>query len=68
MKIDTSDMLTTAGFAELVGSKPDIIQKYCQRKVISGVVKAGHSWLIPRLEVEKFKKNRRKPGRPPKVA
>lgn len=67
-QIDTTNMLTTADFAKLVNSKADIIQKYCQRKVIDGVVKAGHSWLIPREQVEKFKRNRRKRGRPPKVA
>jgi excisionase family DNA binding protein len=67
-QIDTSSMLTTADFAKLINSKADTVQKYCQRNIISGAVKAGHSWLIPRDQVEKFKKNRRTRGRPPKVA
>lgn len=65
-KIETEDMLTTAEFAAQIKATADIVKKYCQRGAIFGAVKAGHSWLIPRDEVARFKRNRRKRGRPPK--
>jgi len=67
-QIDTADMLTTSKFAEFIDASADTVKKYCQRGVITGAVKAGHSWLIPKSEVAKFQRSRRKPGRPPKVA
>lgn len=64
--IETNDMLTTAEAAELLGdgTLPITLQKHCQRKVIQAI-KLGHSWLIPRESLQKFKESRRGPGRPP---
>lgn len=67
MLLDTDKILTTAQFAELVGSSTDTIKKYCQRGAILGI-KAGNSWLIPKAEVDRFTQARRPRGRPPRAA
>lgn len=64
-KIETTEMLTTAEAAARLGdgTLAETIQKYCSRGIIKAI-KLGHSWLIPIVEFERFRKNRRGPGRP----
>ena len=63
--IETNEMFTTSEAAEFLGdgTRPSLLQKHCQRKVIKGI-KLGKQWLISMNELIAFKENRRPPGRP----
>jgi excisionase family DNA binding protein len=61
--IDLENHLTADQVAALLNAKVDTIRKHCHRGVIK-VIRVGSSILIPREEVERFKKERRGRGRP----
>ena len=66
MKIDIETHITTAEFAELVGThSADTVKKYCQRGLIKAVNRFNR-WMIPISEVERFKNSERRPGPRPR--
>lgn len=59
-------MLTTKQAATELGIQPGSVKKLCQR----GILKAeriGRDWLIEAGEVERYKRESRKAGRPKKT-
>ena len=63
MKLNNKTVLTTNEAAELLGLKPESVQKYCNRKQIHAI-KFGRDWFITPKEIERFRKNQRPVGRP----
>ncbi|MCA9265532.1 MAG: helix-turn-helix domain-containing protein [Planctomycetales bacterium] len=63
--IDIATCLTSRQAAKALNLSTDTVKTYCQRGLIAGV-KAGNSWLIPKAEVERYKRDRQAPGRPRK--
>jgi excisionase family DNA binding protein len=61
--IDLDNYLTAEQAADMLEAKVDTIRKHCHRGVIK-VIKAGKSILIPKEEVERFRKEKRGRGRP----
>lgn len=56
-------MLTTKQAATELGIQPGSVKKLCQR----GVLKAeriGRDWLVEQSEIERYKTERRRPGKP----
>jgi len=56
-------LYTTAEAATVLGVKRDTIKQYIRRNLIPAT-KRGRDWFISSSELEKFKRNRRKVGRP----
>lgn len=64
----TGDYLTPEEAADELGLTADTIRRYCnhtQSPKLKGE-KLGRDWLIPKKEVERYKRERRETGRPPK--
>lgn len=57
------DIYTTAQAAKILKLKPVTIRQYCADGRID-CSKFGRDWVITEESLEKFRKERRKPGRP----
>lgn len=69
-KIDPSiagkEMFTTAEAAEALGLGRATVQHYCQGDAPRiKATKLGRDWLIPKAEIDRYKRERRDVGRPP---
>lgn len=52
--------------SELLGLDADTVRRYCNCDPPRLVAeKIGRDWLIPKEEIDRYKKERRDPGRPP---
>jgi len=62
-------LLTTTQAAEILDISVHGVIKAIQREQIAATKYGGQRgiWLIPRSEVERYDKERQKPGRPPTV-
>lgn len=58
------EIISSEDAANELGISVITLRKHCQDGKLG--TKFGNSWLITRQELEEFKKNRRKPGRPKK--
>ena len=58
------DILTVKQVSDELGITAVTVRRYCQEGRLGR--KFGRQWLITRDELEKFKKIKRKVGRPPK--
>lgn len=58
------DLTTTEAAAEL-GIQANSVKRLCQRETLKAV-KRGRDWFISKDEVERYKVERRKAGRPRK--
>lgn len=57
-------MLTTVQVAGLLNLSPNTIRRYTERGLIARSEKVGSVNLYSRDEVERYKRERRRPGRP----
>jgi excisionase family DNA binding protein len=57
------DDAPTADAAEILGLTTETVKKYCQRGVLSAR-KFGSSWMVLRSDIDRYRANRRPPGRP----
>ena len=55
-------MLTTHEAAAELGIQPGSVKRLCQRGILQAE-KRGRDWFISREDVERYKVERRKPGR-----
>lgn len=67
--IRITDFLTTAEAAKRLGVTTETLQKYCLNSETGGTpmihaVRVGRSWLVPKTEVARYRKERKRPGRP----
>jgi len=58
-----SDLLSVSQAAEALGLRPDTIYRYFQRGLLDKVRHGASVW-VHRSEVERYKAERREPGRP----
>lgn len=56
-------MHTTSEAATILGVQPKTVTRYIERKVIQAE-KRGRDYLITQEEIERFKRERRRAGRP----
>jgi hypothetical protein len=65
--IETKDYLNTADAAAKLGLDTDTVKRYCNAKPprLKGI-KLGKSWLIPKAEIERYRKEESSRGRPKK--
>lgn len=59
-------MLTTTEAAALLGIKPAMARRYCDKGRLKAV-KVGRNWITTREAVETFKATMKKAGRPKKT-
>lgn len=59
-------MLTTKQAAQALGIQPGSVKKLCQRGILRAE-RNGRDWLISRAEIERYKIERRKAGRPKRI-
>lgn len=55
-------LLTTTEAATELGIQPGSVKRLCQREILKGE-KRGRDWFISREEVDRYKRERHKPGR-----
>lgn len=70
--INTDECFTTAEAAKKIGGvSPHTVTRYCLnheegKTPAIEAMRWGRTWLIHKDEINRFKKERRDPGRPPK--
>lgn len=68
--IETNDYFTCSEAAEALDLSPESVRVYCNnaKKGKSPAIKGmhmGRDWLIHKVEIARYKKERNGPGRPP---
>jgi excisionase family DNA binding protein len=63
MALTTPADLTTTEAAAVLAVQPATVKQYIRRGLLSAT-KRGRDWFIPAAEVERFARERRKPGKP----
>jgi len=65
MQLETNEHVSTQDAAEILELSVDTVRRYCNHSnpKIFGK-KIGRDWLIPKSEIKRFLRERRKPGRP----
>ncbi len=61
--LNTDNLLTTAQAGDALGLSTDTVKVYCTKGKIDAV-KVGHIWMIPKKEVDRYKRERNTVGRP----
>jgi hypothetical protein len=58
------EILTIEQAAKEINRHENTLRQHCQRGYLGR--KHGRDWVITRAELDRFKRDRRNPGRPPK--
>ncbi len=61
--ISKKTYFTTTEASELLGLDRRTVSQYCKRGILDAV-KVGRDWLLPKSEVDRYKKERHRPGNP----
>lgn len=66
MAIDTTEKLyTTTEAGKFLGLAQDTVRQYVFRSIITPFTQVGPSYLIAESELLRYRRERRKPGKPP---
>lgn len=67
--IETTEYLSTAEAAEMLGLDTDTVRRYCRnasegRTPSLKGMQVGRAWLVHKDEIDRYRKERKDPGRP----